>query len=83
MTLYNGRGPLSNIKKSSLSDDVRVLYTPLKQLIDDDHRSARLPTPLLIYSRGPTMTSCTVVAAGVRLMTSAKIVIGYCIIQIT
>ena len=34
VTLYNGKGPLSNIKKSSLSDDVRVLYTPLKRLIN-------------------------------------------------
>ena len=34
VTLYNGRGPLSNIKKSSLSDNVRVLYTPLKRVIN-------------------------------------------------
>ena len=52
----------------------------LKLAIDDDHRSApRAPSPL-IYSRGPIMTSYTVVVAGFALMTSAKIVIGYCII---
>ena len=34
VTLYNGRGPLSNIKKSSLSDNVKVLYTLLKRLIN-------------------------------------------------
>ena len=31
--LYNGRKPLTNIKKSSIPDAVRVLYTALKQLI--------------------------------------------------
>ena len=33
LTLQNGRKPLSNIKKSSPSDAVRVVYTPLKRLI--------------------------------------------------
>ena len=33
VTLHNGRKPLSNIKKSSPSDAVRALYTPLKRLI--------------------------------------------------
>ena len=33
VTLNNGRKPLSHIKKSSLSDAVRALYTSLKQLI--------------------------------------------------
>ena len=33
VTLYNGRKPLTNMKKSSTSDAVRVLYTPLKRLI--------------------------------------------------
>ena len=33
VTLHNGRKPLSNIKKSSPSDAVRVLYAPLKRLI--------------------------------------------------
>ena len=31
--LYNGRKPLTNIKKSSIPDAVRILYTALKQLI--------------------------------------------------
>ena len=33
VALYNGRKPLTNIKKSSIPDAVRVLYTALKQLI--------------------------------------------------
>ena len=33
VTLQNGRKPLSNIKKSSPSDAVSALYTPLKRLI--------------------------------------------------
>ena len=33
VTLYNGRKPLTNIKKSSIPDAVRVLYTALKRLI--------------------------------------------------
>ena len=33
LTLQNGLKPLSNIKKSSPSDAVRVVYTPLKRLI--------------------------------------------------
>ena len=35
VTLYNGRRPLSNIKKSFPSDAVRVLYVPLKRLIQN------------------------------------------------
>ena len=31
--LHNGQQPLSNIKKSSASDPMMALYTPLKQLI--------------------------------------------------
>ena len=33
LTSYNGQKPLSNIKKSSISDAVRVQYMPLKWLI--------------------------------------------------
>ena len=33
VALYNGRKPLTNIKKSSILDAVRILYTALKQLI--------------------------------------------------
>ena len=33
VTLHNSRIPLSNIKKSSHSDAVKALYTPLKRLI--------------------------------------------------
>ena len=33
MALYNGQKFLTNIKKSSTSDAVRVLYRPLKRLI--------------------------------------------------
>ena len=33
VTLYNDPKPLTNTKKSSTSDAVRALYTPLKQLI--------------------------------------------------
>ena len=33
VTLYNGRKPLTNMKNSSTSDAMRVLYTPLKRLI--------------------------------------------------
>ena len=33
VTLYNGRKPLTNIKKSSIPDAVRVQYTALKRLI--------------------------------------------------
>ena len=33
MTLHNGRNTLSNIKKSSLTTSVRVLYTTPKRLI--------------------------------------------------
>ena len=35
VTLYSGRKPLTNIKKSSISDTVRVLYKPLKRLIGE------------------------------------------------
>ena len=31
--LHNGQQPLRNIKKSSASDAMMALYTPLKQLI--------------------------------------------------
>ena len=33
VTLNNGQKPLTNIKKSSISDAVRVLYMPQKLLI--------------------------------------------------
>ena len=33
VALHNGRKPLSNLKKSSPSDAVTALYTPLKRLI--------------------------------------------------
>ena len=33
LTSYNGQKPLSNIKKSSISDAVRVQYMPQKWLI--------------------------------------------------
>ena len=33
VTLHNGQKPFSNIKRSSSSDAVRVLYTPLKRFI--------------------------------------------------
>ena len=51
--------------------------------VDDDHRLLPPTHHRLHNSRGPILTSYTDVAAGIRSMMSAKVVIGYYVISIT